>query len=170
MRFFARIPVLIAGGALASLVSITVVSVIARYVFGAPFHWLEEVSGLLMIWIVMVGAISCERDGQHLAIGMLTDALPWRLRLLVELVITLLSLAVLGYLAVLGWRLAAGAQDKLTDILEISWFWIDVAVPVGAVGAGIYMLLALKRIVTGLFGARDPHADRAPVLPEGGNL
>jgi TRAP-type C4-dicarboxylate transport system permease small subunit len=169
MKFIERIPVLIAGGALAVLVSITVVSVFARYLFGAPFHWLEEVSGLLMIWIVMVGAVSCERDGQHLAIAMLTDRLPWRLRVGVEIVVTLLSIIVLGFLVVLGWQLAKGAGEKLTDILEISWFWIDVAVPVGALGAAIYMVLALKRSLAEFFGKAE-RTTHTTSMPDGGNL
>ena len=144
MKFIARIPAAVAGGALAILVSLTVLSVVARYVFGSPLHWLEEVSGLLMIWIVMAGAIVCERDGQHLTISMLTDLMPKRARAAVEAVITLISIAMLLYIAWLGWQLSVGAQDKLTDILEISWFWIDLAVPAGAVGVAIYMVRTLK--------------------------
>ena len=152
MKLIARIPAALAGGALATLVTLTVLSVVARYVFGSPLHWLEEVSGLLMIWIVMAGAIVCERDSHHLAISMLTDLIPKRIRAAVETVITVLSIATLLYVAWLGWQLSIGARKKLTDILEISWFWIDLAVPVGAVGAAIYMLRSLKSSVLILFG------------------
>jgi TRAP-type C4-dicarboxylate transport system permease small subunit len=167
MKVLLKIPTAIAGGALTFLVSVTVLSVVARYVFDAPLHWLEEVSGLLMIWIIMVGAIVTERDGQHLTIPMLTDALPRRLRAAVEVAIGLLSLVVLVYVAWLGAKLAIGARDKLTDILEISWFWIDVAVPVGAVGVVLYMAIPLRRSVAVLFGAEE--AEQTTSTPaEGG--
>jgi TRAP-type C4-dicarboxylate transport system permease small subunit len=106
-----------------------------------------------MIWIVMVGAITTEREGQHLTIPMLTDALPLRLRAAIEVVVNALSVAILAYVAWLGIRLAIGAHDKLTDILQISWFWIDVAVPVGAVGVACYVSVSLKQAVATLLGA-----------------
>lgn len=156
MDFVKRVPSIIAGGALAFLVVVTVLSVVARYVFDAPLHWLEEVSGLLMIWIVMVGAVATERDGQHLTIPMLTDALPVRIRAAVEVAIHGLSIVVLAYVAWLGFRLALGAREKLTDILQISWFWIDVSVPIGAVGVALYTSGSLKRAVATLLGAEEP--------------
>ncbi len=40
----------------------------------------------------------------------------------------------------LGYRLAEMAQFKVTQILKVSWFWIDLAVPVGALATAIYTL------------------------------
>lgn len=167
MKYLFKMPGAIAGGALAFLVAVTVLSVVTRYVFDAPLHWLEEVSGLLMIWIVMVGAIGTERDGQHLTIPMLTDALPHRLRAGVEVAIGALSIVVLLYVAWLGAKLALGAREKLTDILEISWFWIDVAVPVGALGVAVHMGVSLRHAFARLIGT-DP-GEEPPATPlEGG--
>ncbi|AWK88402.1 TRAP transporter small permease [Azospirillum thermophilum] len=140
MNIIRRLPSIVAGSALAILVVMTIAAVIARYVFDAPLHWGEEISGLLMIWIIMIGAIVAERDGQHLTIPLLTDLLPARLRAAVDLAVSALSIAVLGYAGYLGYRLAESAQYKLTEILQISWFWIDVAVPVGTAGVIIYLL------------------------------
>lgn len=160
MKFIAYIPAFLAGGALAVLVILTVLSVVARYLFGLPFHWLEEVSGLLMIWIVMAGAVVCERHAQHLTISMLTDALPLRFRAFIELIVALLSIAILVYLTWLGLLLSLGARDKLTDILGMSWFWIDLAVPAGAGGIAVSMLLSLKEPFTILFGPQ-PDCDKS---------
>lgn len=156
-----------AGLPLAVLVVVTIVAVFMRYVVNAPLQWTEEVSGLLMIWIVMVGAIATERDGQHLTIPMLTDALPRRLAAGIEVAINALSIVVLTYVAWLGTKLAIGAREKLTDILEISWFWIDIAVPIGALGVVFYMSVSLRRAVAVLLGAEEP--EETPSHPvEGG--
>ena len=37
------------------LVCITVGGVFMRYIMNAPWHWVEEMSGLLMVWIVFLG-------------------------------------------------------------------------------------------------------------------
>lgn len=163
MKYIARVSAFIAGGALAVLVAITVLSVVARYVFDSPLYWLEEVSGLLMIWIVMVGAVVTERDRQHLTIPMLTDRLPRRLNAAVEVAVTALSVVVLAYVGWLGWRLALGASGKLTDVLQISWFWIDVAVTVGAAGVAVCMALAIGPAVARVFGADDETAQPSPI-------
>ncbi|AIB14646.1 C4-dicarboxylate ABC transporter permease (plasmid) [Azospirillum argentinense] len=140
MELIRRLPSVVAGTALAGLVVMTIVAVIARYVFDAPLHWGEEMSGLLMIWIIMIGAIVAERDGQHLEIPLFVDLLPTRIRAAVDLAISALSILVLGYAGWLGYLLAQSAQYKLTEILQISWFWIDIAVPVGAAGLVAYLL------------------------------
>ncbi|GAB3456323.1 TRAP transporter small permease [Insolitispirillum peregrinum] len=140
-----RMATAIAGSALAALVLMTIAAVIARYVFDAPFHWTEEVSGLLMIWIVMVGAIVTERDDQHLTIPVLVEILPPRIQAAVSLVITGLSVAILGYGAWLGWLLAKAAESKLTGVLQFSWFWIDLAYPVGSVGIVVFLLAKMLR-------------------------
>lgn len=140
MELIRRLPSVVAGSALAALVVMTIAAVIARYVFDAPLHWGEEMSGLLMIWIIMIGAIVAERDGQHLEIPLFVDLLPTRIRAAVDLAISALSVAVLSYAGWLGYLLAQSAQYKLTEILQISWFWIDIAVPVGAVGLVAYLL------------------------------
>ncbi|AWJ91609.1 TRAP transporter small permease (plasmid) [Azospirillum baldaniorum] len=140
MELIRRLPSVIAGTALAGLVVMTIVAVFARYLFDAPLHWGEEMSGLLMIWIIMIGAIVAERDGQHLEIPLFVDLLPTRIRAAVDLAISALSILVLGYAGWLGYLLAQSAQYKLTEILQISWFWIDIAVPVGAAGLVAYLL------------------------------
>jgi TRAP-type C4-dicarboxylate transport system permease small subunit len=62
-----------------------------------------------------------------------------RPRQLLGLATDLLSVVVLLFVAWLGWRLANTVQFKITSILRISWFWIDLAVPVGAAGAAVIM-------------------------------
>ncbi|MCF8480414.1 MAG: TRAP transporter small permease [Rhodospirillum sp.] len=145
MGLLSRLSSLFAGTALAALVLMTIGSVVARYVFAAPFHWTEEISGLLMIWIIMIGAITTERDDQHLCIPVLTDHLPLRGRAFIALVTGLLSIAVLGYCGFLGFNLAMNSQYKLTGVLQISWFWIDIAFPFGAAGIILFLLAKLVR-------------------------
>lgn len=127
------------------LVIITIAAVFMRYVANAPLQWTEEVSGLLMIWIVMMGGVAAEREDQHLSIPLLPEALPRRIGLAINIVISAFSIFVLLYMAWLAWELASRAQYKLTQILGVSWFWIDIAVSVGAVFMAIYMGLRVMR-------------------------
>ena len=66
--------------------------------------------------------------------------LPCKLRRVIAVLVALLSIALLLYMALLGYRLAEMAQFKVTQILKVSRFWIDLAVPVGALATAIYTL------------------------------
>lgn len=143
-----------AGLLVLTLVAVTAASVVARYVFATPFQWTEEFSGLLMIWIVFLGAIGCEFNREHLTIDTVTALLPARLRNGLALCVGLASLGLLGAMAWLGWELSAAAVTKKTRLLGISWFWIDIAVVVGALGIGLVLAVRLVAAVTGGAGSR----------------
>ena len=90
MRLFGKVAEFSAAFALFVLVVVTIGAVFMRYFIGQPLQWTEEMSGMLMIWVVMLGGVV--------------------------------------------------AQFKVTQILKVSWFWIDLAVPVGALATAIYTL------------------------------
>lgn len=52
---------------LACLALVTL-SVIARYLFGAPFVWIDEVAGWLVVALVMLSVAEAQRRGEHIAV------------------------------------------------------------------------------------------------------
>ena len=134
MRLFGKVAEFSAAFALFVLVVVTIGAVFMRYFVGQPLQWTEEMSGMLMIGVV------AERDRAHLTIPFLMEMLPGKLRRVIAVLVALLSIALLLYMAWLGYRLAEMAQFKVTQILKVSWFWIDLAVPVGALATAIYTL------------------------------
>ena len=125
------------------LVIMTIAAVIMRYCFHMPLQWTEEVSGLLMIWVVMFGAVVAERDNTHLSIPFLPAALTSRGQRILAFLVSLMSIILLVVMAWSAWKLAAGTAFKTTQILKISWFWIDIAVTVGAIGVACFTALQL---------------------------
>lgn len=141
------------GGLLvAVLIAITAASDVARYVFAQPIQWTEEASGLLMIWIVFIGAIGCEIEDSHLKIDAVTAAFGPALRRWVEVAVGAVSVGLLGYMAWLGYQLAEGAAMRHTQILKISFWWLDIAV---ALGAGVLAVLGIVRVVGLVRGRRE---------------
>lgn len=100
------------------LVIITIGAVIMRYVFNMPLQWTEEISGLLMVWVVMFGAVVAERDNTHLSIPFLADALTPRWQRVLTLFVSLISIILLVVMAWSAWKLAAGTAFKTTQILK----------------------------------------------------
>lgn len=164
-RFF-RIVSALGGLLVAVLISITAASVVARYVFERPIQWTEEMSGLLMIWIVFIGAIGCEVENSHLRIDALTDLLPKTVRRWLEAFVGLISIGLIGYMGWLGYMLAEGAAMRKTQILKVSFWWLDIAVTVGAAGLAGLVALRVWHLVAGNQAVIDTGDLRLP-SPQG---
>lgn len=140
MKFIGRLIDLLAAVPLVVLLVIFNIAVVMRYWFNQPLQWTEEMSGLLMIWIVMLGSISAERTDQHLSIPIVVELLPAKVGAIVNFIVASLSAAFLLYVSYVGYQLAMSVQYKVTDVLRISYFWIDIAVPVSFILVAFYMV------------------------------
>lgn len=89
---------IVASIVLAILIILTFAGVPFRYLLGAPFTWLEEVQLACMVWIVYAGAGVAFRAGNQVAIEMVVDLLPRSLQKIAEILISVVVVAVLGYL------------------------------------------------------------------------
>ena len=72
--FLANLDVIVASVILALLIILTFAGVIWRYVFHAPFTWLEEVQTSCMVWITFAAAGAAFRNGNHVAIEMIVES------------------------------------------------------------------------------------------------
>lgn len=131
---------------LGALVLITVGGVFMRYVMNAPWHWIEEVSGLLMAWIVFIGVFCAERDDENLTISFFVDLFKQNFRQIVAVIISLVSVFLLLLTAYWAWGQAEAVQLRKTRIMGISLFWLYLPV---VIGFSVTALLLLKRLVTG---------------------
>ncbi len=74
----------IAGVFLFVIVSTMAAQVFARYVFGSPFHWSEEVARLAMIWLTFISAAFVMAEGRHIAVDTISDRVGDRGKLIIE--------------------------------------------------------------------------------------
>lgn len=70
----------VAAAALVCIVAINGTNVVARYAFGSPFSWAEELMLFLMILAVFAGAIAITWRNLHIRIDTFVDLAPPRVR------------------------------------------------------------------------------------------
>jgi TRAP-type transport system small permease protein len=116
----------------ALMVVLVVGNVFCRYVLNASLIWAEELAQYLMVWMVFLGAGLGFRQGRHVAVEMLQDALPGRMGWILRWLVLVISALFLAILVVLGIRYAAFAAGQETPALQISAAIPYSAVPVGA--------------------------------------
>lgn len=137
----------IAALSLLCIVAINGANVVARYFFGSPFSWAEELMLFLMILGVFTGAVAVTWRNLHIRIDTLIDRLPPTLRRVVSVIATLASIAILSIVMVASFRLVAllASMDQRSDALHAP-SWIPQSFV--TIGLGLMALMMLAKLVT----------------------
>lgn len=98
LQILFNLDVAVGCSALAVLIVLTVAGVVWRYVFNAPFTWLEEVQLACMVWVVFTASGAAFRHGNHVAIEMVVDLFPQKVQKYFDWFISIVVFAVLAYL------------------------------------------------------------------------
>lgn len=127
-----NLDVAIASIAMCTLVLLTFAGVIARYVLGDPFTWIEEIQAAMIVWVIFGAAGAAFRTGNHAAIEVFFEFFPKPLKFVINiliLVVSVLTLLFLGYLSIQYMQVFA-ASGRTTAVLHISYILIYSIVPV----------------------------------------
>jgi TRAP-type C4-dicarboxylate transport system permease small subunit len=142
-----------------------VFQVVARYVFGNPTIWSEELAISLFVWVAMLAIPLGFRRGEHLAIDVLSRRLrPVAVKALATLVsaLSVAALGVIGYYALL--LLSSANRQVLPGITEglgipAKVSWVYAAVPVGCAMAIVFILERLWAVWAGRVVVLNADAD-----------
>jgi TRAP-type C4-dicarboxylate transport system permease small subunit len=116
--------------------------VVARYVFGHPITWTEELSRYLFVWVVFVGAGVAERDRAHITLDFLTSRFPPRLNYWLGLANGVLCIAMVVTLFVWhGWSLTRVSMRQQSPFGGPPVGFATLAIPVG----GLLMIVNILR-------------------------
>lgn len=126
---------------MAALIALVSVQVVMRYFFGNPLPWSLEVSRILFVWIVFLGAAVAVPRGQYTALDVLSRTFPpWWCERIVPGVMVLfaLLLATLGTAYVRGTH---GGRFTMTGLPD------SVVFVAPAVSAVLMVLFGLERLL-----------------------
>lgn len=135
---------------LVGIVAVVTLQVVGRYLLINPFIWPEEVTRLMLVWLTFIGGAAVTRRGAHIAVDLLTEALPDGGRRALGVAINLVTGAVFVFVACLAARLA----DNVATLPLAATRW-SMAVMVWPAAAGC-ALIALHAFVRAGAGVRRP--------------
>lgn len=115
-----------------SIVFLTIVNIILRYIFSSPIQWYEETVLFLFVWLIMIGLCLAYRDNSLMSIDIIDMLIPKKYHIYLNIFVDFMVVLALLSLIVIGWNFSLSAFVKLTDILRIPYFYIDIAIVVGA--------------------------------------
>lgn len=128
----------------------TVANVVGRFLFQYSLFFTEELNRILIILITFAGISYAARQGRHIRMSAIYDAMPARARkglMVLIAVITALAMFALFYFSV-GYILKVAKSGRVLPALQIPVYWIFLWVPVGFFMTGLqYALTAVKNMV-----------------------
>ncbi|WP_251978656.1 TRAP transporter small permease [Salinicola avicenniae] len=123
-------------------------NVFGRYVLNYSYTWAEELSRVLFIWLVLLGAGVGSLGNEHVAVTFFRDKAPTRLKQLASL----LAIAIIYLVCVcilLGFRDLISGYTSATPMLGIPQTWLYSAMPVMAGLTLIANTIALVGLLRG---------------------
>lgn len=138
-------------------------AVFARYVLGMPQPWMEKVGGWLVIAVTCFAAAEVQRRGEHIGVDIFTERLTGGWKRTADLIGLLSVAAVSAVLVAAGWETIAFSLlvGMVTEVAGIPTWWVQAALPIGAV---LLLAMSLAQLWTVLRGR--PHLPPAQNPPE----
>jgi len=163
--FVTNLDAIICGTSLMICVILVNVNVLFRYILNAPINWTDEVVTSLFVWTVFMGSAYAHRRHAHLGVDIVVNLTRGKARRTVEIIVTLLEIAVLLLLTYISGQYVLNLIFKrgimfsfsngrfawgevkltLTDTLRIPKWYTGIAVPLGFGLSLIYSVCFLLR-------------------------
>jgi TRAP-type C4-dicarboxylate transport system permease small subunit len=130
---------------------VTAFSVFRRYVLGKPLTWSDELSGFLVVAIVMLGAAEVLRRGEHVSVDILSERASGRKRKLLDFWANLSVAIVSGVLFASAWN--AVMFSRMIGVYSDGYLEAPLWIPQSflLVGAGLLCMLAIARCLDLVF-------------------
>lgn len=129
----------------------TVANVVGRYLFQSSLFFTEEVNRILIVVITFAGISYAARQGRHIRMSAIYDALPFPARkglmVAIALITSVLMFGLCWY--AFEYLLTQAGRGRVLPALQIPVWMTLVIVPVGFFMTGVqYLLTALKNLMS----------------------
>jgi TRAP-type C4-dicarboxylate transport system permease small subunit len=150
-RRFAQFIFIVAAGLLVFLSVTLFIQVISRYVIRQPLPWTEELARYALVWFAVLAAAAGAWSGQHFVFRWATLVLNERLRRALRLVVTGITLVIVGTIVVLSYRYIDVFRGQSAISVPL-----DMRIPFSGVPIGLscFFVIYLLDLVDGLLALR----------------
>jgi TRAP-type C4-dicarboxylate transport system permease small subunit len=122
-------------------------NVVLRYVVGMSLPWVEEITRYIMIWIAWLAVGLAMREGAHIAIDNLQNALPAAAARFLRIFV---FVTILGFFAAVAWyglQYSLFAWRQESAVLRLSLGSVYLAIPIGSLLMIVHLLLMSPRLL-----------------------
>jgi len=122
-------------------------SVFQRYILGTPLTWTDELSGFLVVAIVMLGVTETFRRGEHISVDLLSSKATGKRKILLDIWGCLATAFFAAVLLLSAWW--AVEFSVLIGVYSDGYLEAPLWIPQSflLIGAGLLLLLAIARTI-----------------------
>jgi TRAP-type C4-dicarboxylate transport system permease small subunit len=147
MGWLHRLCMAIAGVCLVIITVVIPYGVFTRYVLNYGSSWPEPAAVLLMVWFSFMSAAVCYREGLHIGVKVIPDALGGSARIVIGVLIEICMGFTNLFMLIWGTRLVDTTWNQaISDFPFYSVGWAYLPVPLGG---AIVTLFVIERLWTG---------------------
>jgi TRAP-type C4-dicarboxylate transport system permease small subunit len=121
------------GVLLAVMTGLVIVDVTGRYVLGATFAGAAEIATALFVWLVFLGSSGAVRKLQHIGIAGLSELLPPRALIVLQLLISAAIFLACLHVARISFHLSNASWGREIDMVGVPYFYVYIIIPVSFV-------------------------------------
>ena len=115
-----------------SMLVVTVIQIVMRYIFDSPLSWTEEVVRFSLVGTTFVGAALVMLDKEHIFVDAFLDVLPSRVVKNLDKIAKFFSAVFLLIMCVYGFIFALGSWRQLAPVTQIKMGYIYMLIPLSA--------------------------------------
>lgn len=137
------------------LIAITILAlmqVCGRYIFFHTFFWVEEITALLIGWMVATGVPLMWLKGEHLSVNIVDSLLPRKVSAVWDIIIQIIAVGVgivVTYAGIRAWKQNIGYSISMLRYEEsVKFYWIPVM-------GGLLILSAVLALLTREKGGKE---------------
>jgi len=134
----------------AGCASLSIITVLLRYLFNIAFVQTEELITFLFIGIVFLGAIPVMQRGEHVCVTLIQDSVPAKARRVIEILVDIIVTGLQVFLVIVSIRWISKTYMMKTPGLRISTAFVYCVIPIGAFFTGLYSFFDIvKKLIPG---------------------
>ncbi|MCH4810555.1 TRAP transporter small permease [Vreelandella neptunia] len=133
-----NVELIVAGGFFVIMLGVVVVNVFLRYLFQTSVLFTEELAYIGFTWSTFLAIAWLYRTRALISVDVLFELFPIRLQRALALLVDASLVGANLWLAWLSWTLAQGGFIRRTPVLEVPYFWLNLAPLVAFVLMAIY--------------------------------
>jgi TRAP-type C4-dicarboxylate transport system permease small subunit len=161
-RGYARILEWVVSALVIALAVEVTVGVVFRFA-GHALDWYDEVASVLLAWLTFYGAALASLRRAHIGCPELVDALPWRWRRAIGVIVQLLVIAFFVLLGSVGaWIMPVLATDSLTSLPQVPMSIVQSVIPISS----LLIVIAEGLHLIDLLGGSGPPIAEAQAVSE----
>jgi TRAP-type transport system small permease protein len=121
--------------------------VVMRYVFNKPLSWPEELSSILLVWLVFIGATAISKRDTHVKVEIIEEKASITINKYLNIFYYTIIIIYLLFLIIGGLDLFQKLQFARTPALRLPIKWISIVVPITSAIMSIYFLRHIVKII-----------------------